>query len=37
VDAWHYRARHLLRYHVGAHAPRTGPQTILFVARPRDA
>jgi SAM-dependent methyltransferase len=37
VDAWHYRVRHLLRYPVGAHAPRTGPQTVLFVARPRGA
>lgn len=37
VDGWHHQVRHVLRYRIGAHSPGTGPQTVLFVARPRDA
>jgi|GEM_PF-2002300 len=34
MDAWNHRFRYALRYRVGAHAPKVGPQTLLIVARP---
>lgn len=34
LEAGHHRFRHVLRYPLGAHAPKVGPQTVLFVARP---